>query len=306
MIQTDGSIERLACPETGQPLSVCKRSEAEKRIAGAGSLKSRSGGNPPPYGATDTVLLREDARCAYPIVSGMPILLAPEMLFSEAGFRTFDLTDRKYAEAYQEMAYYNAFSLDAARSFEETGQTESLGFQNVMRLQKSGRRDFLEPRLEWLDATYDCAAQWDAYSHFGSIVGRRVMQLGGSGIHALKMLLGGASEAWLLTPMLGEAVYARAVAARLGLEDAFHCVIGVGEEMPFANETFDVIFSAGCLHHMRTDVAFPEIHRVLRGGGDLELQIHGKRHFTRSERSSLGSGRLMCSVGRSRGSVSPR
>ncbi len=41
----------------------------------------------------------------------------------------------------------------------------------------------------------------------------------------------------------------------------------MGEELPFAAETFDGIYCGGCLHHMQTAIAMPEISRVLVPGG---------------------------------------
>ena len=44
-------------------------------------------------------------------------------------------------------------------------------------------------------------------------------------------------------------------------------MVAVAEEIPLADESIDVAFSGGCVHHMRTEIAFPEIARVLRRGG---------------------------------------
>jgi SAM-dependent methyltransferase len=123
------------------------------------------------------------------------------------------------------------------------------------------------PSLEWLDAPYDAASQMDAHRHLGPADGQRVAQLGGKGIHAVKSLLAGADEAWLLTPMHQEALYASELARRTGVSDRFHTVVGIAEQMPFPSEAFDTIYAGGCLHHMTTDFAGPEIHRVLVRGG---------------------------------------
>jgi ubiquinone/menaquinone biosynthesis C-methylase UbiE len=39
------------------------------------------------------------------------------------------------------------------------------------------------------------------------------------------------------------------------------------EQLPFDGEVFDAIYSGGCLHHMLTELAGPEIQRVLAAGG---------------------------------------
>ena len=55
-----------------------------------------------PVGPTQVVLVREDRKCAYPVVDDIPILLVPERLVPpQAGPFTVDLSDPKYAETYE-------------------------------------------------------------------------------------------------------------------------------------------------------------------------------------------------------------
>src|SRR5688572_20886573 len=49
------------------------------------------------------------------------------------------------------------------------------------------------PGPGWVDTPYDGAAQLDAFRHIGSLEGATVLQIGGSGIHAVKFMLAGAS-----------------------------------------------------------------------------------------------------------------
>jgi SAM-dependent methyltransferase len=78
-------------------------------------------------------------------------------------------------------------------------------------------------------------------------------------------MLGGAREAWLLTPVEAETRYAHELARLAGVE--IQCRAGVAEEMPFEAGFFDAIYSSGCAHHFQTEKAFPEIARVLVSGG---------------------------------------
>jgi len=119
----------------------------------------------------------------------------------------------------------------------------------------------------WLDAVYDCVSQWDVYKHISPVKGKRVIQLGGKGVHAVKFLLAGAEEAWVVTPMLGEARCAVALANAVGVGDKRHCVVAIAEELPFVSDSFDIVYSGGCLHHMVTNLAVPECGRILRAGG---------------------------------------
>jgi SAM-dependent methyltransferase len=196
------------------------------------------------------VLLRVDNQVAYPVIDDIPVLLTPERLSSDPDRQ--NVADERWAEAYEEMSFYNdAATHVSAATIETLRRLEHVPF----------------PSVAWLDATYDSASQLDAYRHLGRVEGKRVVQLGGSGSHAVKFLLAGAAESWLVTPMFGEAVHGRMLAERLGVGDRFRSVVAVAEELPFEDGTFDDIYAGGCLHHMSTPHAAPEVRRVLAPGG---------------------------------------
>jgi ubiquinone/menaquinone biosynthesis C-methylase UbiE/uncharacterized protein YbaR (Trm112 family) len=274
-ICTSTNTAGLVCPVTRQRLGVVSLGEARERIAGGRALQARAAApGAPVTGETDPVLLREDALAAYPIVAGIPVLLAPEVLCSPGAATGFDLAAPQYAEAYLEMEFYNATGYQTADALRTTGSLgaagSSEGLQHLERLRQRSRQHcdtFPEPYDVWLHARMDLQSQWDCYSHIGPVKGQRVLQLGGSGHAMLVLLLAGAAEGLLLTPMVGEAEVALAAAKILGVSDRVRCLVAVAEEIPLASEYVDVAFSGGCVHHMRTEVAFPEIARVLRPGG---------------------------------------
>lgn len=52
-------------------------------------------------------------------------------------------------------------------------------------------------------------------------------------------------------------------------------MIADGEHLPFAAETFDVVYSNGVLHHTPdTAGAVREVHRVLRPGGTAKVMLY--------------------------------
>jgi uncharacterized protein YbaR (Trm112 family)/SAM-dependent methyltransferase len=265
--------EDLVCPVTQQRLRIAVLEDARARIAGGLPLATRSSGSKQrPVGETDTVLLREDETTAYPLRSGVPVLLAPEAL-RRTPFE-IDLSAHQYAEAYLEMEFYNELGFRQANTLRTSGSLLALGdheaIQHLERLRQrasSERQDFPTPRELWLHARMDLQSERECYEHIGSVKGQRVLQLGGSGTVALALLLAGAGEGMLLTPMLGEALFAIEAAKIIGVIDRFRCFIAVAEEIPLASESVDVAFSQGCVHHMRTEIAFPAIARVLRRGG---------------------------------------
>ena len=61
-----------------------------------------------------------------------------------------------------------------------------------------------------------------------------MLQLGGAGTAAVKFLLAGAAEATLLSPMPGELFFAQYREA-YGVADRLKLVVGVAEELPFAD-----------------------------------------------------------------------
>lgn len=228
-------------------------------------LKNAKGGVSKAAGVTDEVLVRKDLAAAYPVVNGIPILLAPETLFTGDTVMSYDLADPRFAEAYEEMEFYNTVAAEALENLDERGAWSVLPTE--MAASEEEKESFPSPWQRWVDAPHDSAAQWDAYRHLGRVRGKRLLQLGGSGTHAIKFALAGAGESWLVTPMAGEALIARELAASAGVGDRFHSIVAIAEELPLRSDSFDGIFAGGCLHHMVTDVALPEAARILRKGG---------------------------------------
>ena len=52
-----------------------------------------------------------------------------------------------------------------------------------------------------------------------------------------------------------------------GVADRVSLHVGPAEELPFADETFDLIYGGAAVHHLQLDRAGPEIARVLMKGG---------------------------------------
>lgn len=246
----------LVCPTTKQRLFY--------RAGGAGSGFRDAQGRPR-ADASAPALVREDGERMFAVVGGVPQLMAP-LAFTAPGAPAPQSDLPQYAEALEEMAIYNGVA--AARAHELTSsQPWRDAIAPVLGLSPAARQNFPEPSDIWCDALYEFAAQREAYQKLAPVTGKRLLQMGGTGTHALKFLLAGAAEAWLLTPMAEEARLTRQIALELGLEERFHAVVGVGEELPFANACFDGIFCGGCLHHMLLDHAVAEARRVLAPGG---------------------------------------
>jgi len=250
-------------------------------------LAARQDGPALRFGPTPLVLLREDETCAYPVVDGTPVLLGPERLVADGDTHIGDPSDPRYAEAYEEMAYYDEVA--TREESDDAGRQLTHALAGA-RQRRGGATSTAWPHRAWLDATFEPAAQWDAFVHMTPIDGRSVVQLGGKGLQAVKFLLAGASEAWILTPMLDEIGFARRLASHVGVSERLRAVVAVAEELPFPDSSIDAIYAGSTAHHMVTELAFRECARVLRPGGrfaavepwkaplyELGISVFGKR-----------------------------
>lgn len=110
---------------------------------------------------------------------------------------------------------------------------------------------------------------------FNSFAGARLLEVGcGMGTDLLQFARGGALCTGIdLTP--------RSIAItrqRFALyEQRVDLLISDGERLPFANETLDVVYSNGVLHHTPdTAGAISELHRVLKPGGTAKVMLYHK------------------------------
>jgi len=269
------SMLGYVCPLKRLPLLAVPLAVARARIARGEPLATRAHASRgrAPTGETPQVLLRSDELAAYPIVNGVPILLAPEVLTDPRARLTFDLQSSHYAEAYNEMQFYDAASSGVAEQIDDVaslGESREEDLQLLYRQRgasEADRADFPNPPEQWLAARMDLGSEWDCYSHLAPLRNGHIMQIGGRGSAAMRLLLAGASRATLLTPMLAEAQVALKLARILGMSERFACFVGIAEEIPLPDASLDGAYSGGCVHHMTTAVAFPEIARILRPGG---------------------------------------
>ena len=109
------------------------------------------------------------------------------------------------------------------------------------------------------------------------VTGRQVLEIGlGEGADSERLIRRGAR--WSGVDLTAESV-AR-VRTRLALRELPYDELRPGSvlDLPFADNSFDVVFSHGVLHHVPDIVrAQSEIHRVLRPGGELVIMVYARR-----------------------------
>ncbi|MDX6405898.1 MAG: hypothetical protein QOH70_3353 [Blastocatellia bacterium] len=108
---------------------------------------------------------------------------------------------------------------------------------------------------------------------FKDFAGARLLEVGcGMGTDLLQFARAGASVTGVdLTPRSIQ--ISRQHFAVYGARGEF--AISDGEHLPFADESFDVVYSNGVLHHTPdTAGAVREVHRVLRPGGEARVMLY--------------------------------
>ena len=121
---------------------------------------------------------------------------------------------------------------------------------------------------------YEVYAPWmPSVMGFAEFKGQRLLEVGcGMGTDLLQFARGGALCTGLdLTPRSVEIS-----SLHFGLYDMrADFVLGDGERLPFADESFDVVYSNGVLHHTPdTMQAVREVRRVLRPGGIARVMLY--------------------------------
>jgi SAM-dependent methyltransferase len=104
-----------------------------------------------------------------------------------------------------------------------------------------------------------------AFALLGDLRGRRALDYGcGHGMGAVALARAGAAvTAFDLSPGYVHEARARAAANGVRVE----CVTADGEELPFADASFDAVWGNAILHHLDLERAGHELKRVLKPGG---------------------------------------
>ncbi|MDH4036664.1 MAG: class I SAM-dependent methyltransferase [Candidatus Krumholzibacteria bacterium] len=133
----------------------------------------------------------------------------------------------------------------------------------------------------------------DTYANDGRLVaylvsqldvrGRRVLEVGaGTGRDSLDLASRGA-EVWTVDYSDESLELTRAAAG-----DRLRIVCGDALALPFANESFDIVFHQGLLEHFRQPLdLLAENHRVLRTGGCLLVDVPQRYHYYTAMKHAL-------------------
>jgi SAM-dependent methyltransferase len=133
-----------------------------------------------------------------------------------------------------------------------------------------GMGDIQPPSREWLANTRTMRAAAAAAPAFTHPAGKRMLDIGGACRHSARFLRDGVSHV--------DQVEVSPQSQRLALRrleyqgiDAERVVFHTtpAERLPFEDETFDLVFASGTIHHTLRRYSLPEVHRVLKPGGQF-------------------------------------
>ena len=138
---------------------------------------------------------------------------------------------------------------------------------------EEGTREFYE-RID-VDRYSDYAPWLKGAIEFDNYKGKKLLEVGfGMGTDLFQFAKGGANVYGIdLTPRHLEIAKKRFELYGIDAE----LLLGDAEDLPFDNNTFDVVYTFGVIHHTpETHKTLDEIHRVLKPGGNAIIGVYHK------------------------------
>lgn len=265
----DSKFAGLACPETKLPLEVVDQatlSGINKKIENR-QIKGWDG--TAIQDTFETGLIQGEREIFYPIKEGIPLLFIsdgvhygmPERQDTQAHCKEFEEIGGQVI--HESEVYDNVAEVDL-KSFDHADLKQFADLRPGKALQEQDLTNFPEPMATWVDAGL---CQYYAYKFLTPCNGKRYLQIGGHGSHAIKFLLAGADEAVTVDPSFKSLIYGRELADLFGVEKRFKPVKSCGEFIPYPDNYFDYIYAGGVLHHTDLRKTAKELYRVLKKGG---------------------------------------
>ncbi len=127
-----------------------------------------------------------------------------------------------------------------------------------------------QPNLaQWLAGTRTMQNVARHFPELHDVRGRRILDIGATCRYGVRFLKSAAAELHQVEVSSGSQRRALRRLQEEGIDwqerVIFHTIMA--EHLPFADESFDLVFSSGTIHHTDRKRSLPEIHRVLRKGG---------------------------------------
>ncbi len=155
---------------------------------------------------------------------------------------------------------------------------------------KGAAPDTLDWYLEVEDYRYRVYAPWKhALYEFDKHAGKKVLEVGGGLGTDLAQFARNGAHTTDYDLSSGHLAHAKRNFELRGLNGEF--IHGDGERMPFPDNTFDVVFSNGVIHHTpNTNQVIGEIRRVLKPGGKAIIMVYAEHslHYWKELVGNIG------------------
>lgn len=162
------------------------------------------------------------------------------------------------------------------RAVQEFWQEHACGDAQVGGLHERFRDDYEKFFTDYDRFRYQNEHHLPACLEALNVAGKKVLEIGlGEGSDSERLIRLGAR--WSGVDLTAESV--SRVRTRLSLRELPYDELRQGSvlDLPFADGSFDMVFSHGVLHHVpEIKVAEGEIHRVLRPGGELVIMMYAR------------------------------
>lgn len=134
-------------------------------------------------------------------------------------------------------------------------------------LEKSSRQKALSRSDNFYKYAQRTSTMVGVGEFLGDLSGKHVLEYGG-GLGEISLLLA-RSKAKVTTFDISEQSInvIKARAHQHNLLNEVRSAVSTGERLPFADESFDVVFGKAILHHLDVDIGWHELYRVLRPEG---------------------------------------
>ncbi len=123
---------------------------------------------------------------------------------------------------------------------------------------------------EWFASTRTMRAAASAVPGFLELHGKRMLDIGSTCRHSVKFLKDGLAhlDQVEVSPVSQKLALDRLIYESIDPDKViFHTT--PAEHLPFADESFDLVFSSGTIHHTFRDRSLREVYRVLKPGGEF-------------------------------------
>jgi len=125
----------------------------------------------------------------------------------------------------------------------------------------------LEPEVDFYSFSKESSTHIGVVDFLGDLNGKHVLEYG-CGLGQISVLLAKTGAKVTTFDLSANSVSVTRKRSEVNeLDDQIDLAVAAGESLPFADESFDVIFGKAILHHLNIEQGWPDLFRLLKKGG---------------------------------------